>query len=92
MLCTLLVVSSFQWLALGNVWPWFERSMRGTFCLGAQQASESIVPKAAPPRMLDAAFVTPIGSPLEDILEDTDRVAMSFDRRVENATVPAAHR
>ena len=91
-LALFVVASSFQWLAVGNVWPAFAKAINEAFCFGSQQTSDSIVPKAAPLRMLDAAFVTPMGSPLEDVLQDPNRVAVGFDRRVENATVPSAHR
>jgi hypothetical protein len=90
-LALFVVVSSFQWLAIGNGWPRFAKAIKAAFCLGSQEESDSIVPKAASPRMLDAAFVTPIGSPLEDVLEDANRIAVGFDRRVEHATVSTTH-
>lgn len=91
-LALFVVVNSFQWLAIGNGWPRFAKAVKDAFCLGSHDASDSIVPKAASPRMLDSAFVTPIGSPLEDVLENANRVAVGFDRRVEHASVTAAHR
>ena len=90
-LALFVVVNSLQWLAIGNGWPRFAMVVKAAFCLGSQNASDSIVPKAASPRMLDPAFVTPIGSPLEDVLENTNRVAVGFDRRVEHASVSATH-
>lgn len=85
------VIGSLQWLAIGNGWPAIRSRCIATYGWISPPAPPSIVPTRRVPQ-IDAGDVTPLGSPLEDVLEDSDRVAVRLDCGFEPSSVAAAHR
>ena len=85
------VVGSLQWLAVGNGWPAIRSRCIATYGWVTPPAQSSIVPPRRIPE-LDAGVVTPLGSSLEDVLQDSDRVAVRLDGGFQPSSVATTHR